>query len=568
MIGRTLALVPVYNHPDAIASVVSRLREHRADVLLVNDGSDDRTTEVLRRLASEEGVHVLELPENRGKGGAVVAGLEWARAHGHDSALQVDADGQHDVDDVPRLLEAARANPDSLISGLPEYDESVPRARLIGRYITHFWVWLETLSFSLRDSMCGFRVYPVDATLRVIEEENIGRRMDFDTEIMVRLFWRGCPTIFVPTRVHYPRDGVSHFRMLADNWRISRMHTRLMFGMIRRLPTLLFARNRRQPDSWASMGERGTLMGMRFLALMVRYLGRSRTEYLLWPIIGYFVIVHGRARRASRQYLARVSPYVRPALRDSTRPTLRNVFRHFLSFGREVLTKAEAWCGRGLPEISAVEDGVGLGDARQGDRGMLLIASHLGNVEVSRALASGMPGLDIRAVMYTEHARKFNRMMREMAPDFADRLILVEHMGADTAVQLGTLIDRGESVVIVGDRTPPVDNGRVVHAEFLGRAAPFAIGPYVLAHLLECRVGLLFCTRGNDGYCIDIEPFEGRVVLPRRQRDAELQRLAGQYARRLEFHATEHPLQWFNFYDFWHADYHLAGAGDGVRARA
>lgn len=128
----------------------------------------------------------------------------------------MDADGQHRIEDAPRLLAQAKRYPDHLISGRPVYDESVPKSRLYGRYITHIWVWIETLSLSLQDSMCGFRVYPVDAALSLIARHPVGRRMDFDTEIMVRLYWAGTPSRFVETAVIYPHNGLSHFDALRD----------------------------------------------------------------------------------------------------------------------------------------------------------------------------------------------------------------------------------------------------------------------------------------------------------------------------------------------------------------
>ena len=119
------------------------------------------------------------------------------------------------------------------------YDASVPKGRLYGRYITHVWVWINTLSFEIRDSMCGFRVDPLKVTVAVLDGANIGRRMDFDIEVLVRLVWRGLRLVNLPTRVTYPLDGISHFKALRDNVLISRMHARLFFGMLVRSPLLL-----------------------------------------------------------------------------------------------------------------------------------------------------------------------------------------------------------------------------------------------------------------------------------------------------------------------------------------
>jgi glycosyltransferase involved in cell wall biosynthesis len=234
-------VVPVYNHEHAIGVTVEHLLPYGVPVLLVDDGSGDSCAAALRALAERHPgrVSLLRLDQNGGKGAAVIAGMRQAAALGASHVLQIDADGQHDTADVPRFLAEAAAHPDAVINGRPLYDESVPTGRLIGRYATHVWVWINTLSLDIADSMCGFRVYPLAATLALLDREYVGRRMDFDIEVIVRLHWAAVPIRTVPTKVTYPLDGVSHFRMWRDNARISDMHTRLFFGMLWRLPHLL-----------------------------------------------------------------------------------------------------------------------------------------------------------------------------------------------------------------------------------------------------------------------------------------------------------------------------------------
>jgi len=234
------AVIPVYNHGGTVGVVAASLREQGLPVLLVDDGSDAATAAPLDALAQQDGIRLLRLPHNQGKGAAVIAGLRAAAAQGFTHALQIDADGQHDARDAARFVAAAQARPNAFICGCPVYDESVPRARLYGRYATHVWVWINTLSLAVRDSMCGFRIYPLAATLPVAASAHIGRRMDFDTEIAVRLVWAGAPVVNQPTRVHYPPDGISHFRVLRDNLLISAMHARLFAGMLWRAPLLLW----------------------------------------------------------------------------------------------------------------------------------------------------------------------------------------------------------------------------------------------------------------------------------------------------------------------------------------
>ncbi|HEX8779174.1 MAG TPA: glycosyltransferase family 2 protein [Rhodanobacter sp.] len=242
------ALIPIYNHGSTIAATVQALRAHGLPVLIVDDGSDAATRNVLDALVRDtDEVRLLRLPHNQGKGRALDTGLRAAYAAGYTHALQIDADGQHDTADAPRFLAESRARPEALVCGAPLYDASVPRARLYGRYITHVCVWLETLSLAIRDSMCGYRLYPLAAVCAEIARKPLPARMDFDTEAAVRLAWRGVPVVNLPTRVIYPANGLSHFRMFSDNLRISAMHTRLLLGMLPRAPRLLWRRWRGEP---------------------------------------------------------------------------------------------------------------------------------------------------------------------------------------------------------------------------------------------------------------------------------------------------------------------------------
>jgi glycosyltransferase involved in cell wall biosynthesis len=234
-------VIPVYNHEHAIGAVVQAVLAHDLHCMLVDDGSAPSCAQVLDQLAAVYSLQVslLRHQANRGKGGAVMTGIQGAANAGFTHALQVDADGQHCIADIPVFIEQAKANPAAMIVGYPVYDQSVPKLRFYARYLTHIWVWINTLSFQIKDSMCGFRVYPVRPVLSLIQRCKIGERMNFDTDILVRLYWDGLKMINVPTRVGYPADGISHFRGWHDNLLISWMHTKLFFGMLIRMPRLL-----------------------------------------------------------------------------------------------------------------------------------------------------------------------------------------------------------------------------------------------------------------------------------------------------------------------------------------
>jgi glycosyltransferase involved in cell wall biosynthesis len=221
-------LVPIYDHGSTLARVLDGLAGFDLPILLVDDGSGEETARAIERAqARHPQVKSLRHARNLGRGAALRTGYRAAAEQGFTHALQLDADAQHDPADAPRFLEAAARDPEALVCGRPVFDESVVRARLWGRQLSRVWVWIETASFAIADPLCGYRCMPLRATLEVLESESCGDHMEFDSEIAVRLVWKGVKVVNVPTRVRYYADGISHFDMLRDNARISRMHARL-----------------------------------------------------------------------------------------------------------------------------------------------------------------------------------------------------------------------------------------------------------------------------------------------------------------------------------------------------
>lgn len=234
-------VIPVYNHPNYLEALVQHLNEFQLPIIMVNDGSDIECTALLRDISGKNPwVELVEHEVNQGKGQAVITGLLKAKELGYSHALQLDSDGQHDWMDIPKFLDASKNNPAAMIIGKPVFDASVPKKRLYGRYATHIWVWINSLSFEIKDSMCGFRIYPLDSTVAVLNKAKFQPRMGFDTEILVRLKWENVPFINVPTHVIYPEDGISHFNALRDNIGLTKAHSSLFLGMLIRLPKLIY----------------------------------------------------------------------------------------------------------------------------------------------------------------------------------------------------------------------------------------------------------------------------------------------------------------------------------------
>ena len=237
----TCVVIPHYDHVAQFERMLPLLAGHEIPLIVVDDASPEESFRELQHLLDQSPLEktLIRHEINVGKGGAVITALHAAREAGYTHALQIDADGQHDIGAIDAFIEAAREYPERIISGAPVFAEDISKLRFFARYITLSFCWLESLSTEIRDAMCGFRLYPVDAVVRILDTSSPGLRMTFDPEILVRATWDDVQLHFVPVDVRYPDGGKSHFRYFRDNVEISWMHTRLIAGMLLRLPVLL-----------------------------------------------------------------------------------------------------------------------------------------------------------------------------------------------------------------------------------------------------------------------------------------------------------------------------------------
>lgn len=302
---------------------------------------------------------------------------------------------------------------------------------------------------------------------------------------------------------------------------------------------------------WAQIDEVSFVAGMRLLFWLGRVLGRWPFRVVLYPVMLWYAIAKPWARAASQDYLRRIAQL------DGTSgsPTgVIGVLRHFASFGECILDKLLLWCGlfdTGAVEIHGDEQ---IAAQVAGKRGGLIICCHLGNLELCRVMSKRQPGVKLTVLLHTKHATRFNQLLAQVNPDSQLNIMQVTELTPATAALLQAKIDQGEFVAIAGDRIPVAPQPRVAWARFLGALAPFPVGPYVMASLFQCPVYLLFPLRSRRGWEIHFELFRQSISLPRKDRPAMLDALAGAYAARLESYCRQAPLQWFNFYDFWQVD--------------
>lgn len=217
-------VIPTYNNDRTLGGVIAGVRRYCADIFVVNDGSTDRTAEVL---ASTEGIRTIAYARNRGKGYALRCGLRAAREAGFRYALTIDSDGQHYPDDIARFIERIERRPDTLLIGARNLTaDNMPARNTFANRFSNFWYLVET-GRRLEDTQSGFRLYPLRRLGRL---RSLCSRYEFEVEVIVRAAWRGVEVENIPVKVYYAPDGerVSHFRPLRDFTRISLLNSVLV----------------------------------------------------------------------------------------------------------------------------------------------------------------------------------------------------------------------------------------------------------------------------------------------------------------------------------------------------
>ena len=241
-----IVLIPSYNPGEKVVETVLAARQYWNPVWVVIDGSTDGSEVILQKMAEgDAGLQVIHLLENKGKGAAVLHGLDLASAAGYEYVLTMDSDGQHPADLIPSFMHESLKQPNAMILGKPIFDANAPNIRVQGRKLSNWWANVVTLWAGIGDSLFGFRIYPIEPLRSVMRFQPWMRHFDFDPEAAIRLSWRGVKVVNLPAPVRYftiNEGGVSHFRYLRDNLLLTWMYSRLFIGFVLRLPMLLTRR--------------------------------------------------------------------------------------------------------------------------------------------------------------------------------------------------------------------------------------------------------------------------------------------------------------------------------------
>lgn len=307
----------------------------------------------------------------------------------------------------------------------------------------------------------------------------------------------------------------------------------------------------KQSTHWAQLEEFSSVWGMRFLLRIYLLLGRRVLQVFLYPVVIYYWLINRSGRRASRTYLSRVARFTNTSKPDGS---LFYSYLHFISFANAIIDKLAAWSGAiSLADVAFHGRNELLAETKKG-RGVVLLGSHLGNLEVCRMIAHLDQDMIINVLIHTKHAEKFNRLLNQYNTKSSLNLIQVTEITAATSILLSDKIANGELVIIAADRTPVGHSQHVAKVDFLGAKALFPQGPFILASLLKCPVYTVFCLKQQSKQVIYFDYFSAALKFPRKNRQQAMQQIIQSYAERLQYYCLQEPLQWFNFFDFWCVD--------------
>jgi predicted LPLAT superfamily acyltransferase len=298
---------------------------------------------------------------------------------------------------------------------------------------------------------------------------------------------------------------------------------------------------------WSHINEVSVVWGMKTLYFFYPILGRNFVRVFLYPTIFWYLIVHKIARDSSREYLIKLAAFSK---QTSPSPSLFNVFRHFFEFAECILDKVLIWGGK-LDSLKYEFNGASVFDEilKEG-RGAIVLVSHLGNLDLCRAISNAYKGVKVTVLVHTAHAKKFNQMLSDINQQSALNIIEVSEFTMAVAIELSERVEHGELIAIAGDRVPLSGHG-FVKVDFLGVKANFPIGPYMLGRVLKCPLVSLTSFKKNGKYILTSDLIHDGHEVSKSEFQDYLIKASKKFSSILEDACLIAPFQWFNFFPFW-----------------
>lgn len=550
---RCAIAVPCFDHGETVGAVVAGCRAHAPPgslIVVVDDGS---TTPVESYdQVTGASVEIIRQSDNQGKGAALLRAARLAMRRGYSHLLTIDADGQHDPAEIPKLLAAARQRPQTIVIGYRDMRDA-PRPSRFGRWFTNLWVRMLTLRPGL-DSQSGFRVYPLAALLATGVR---ARRYAFEIEVLLRALRGGFSSCAVPVAVSYPADRITHFRQLRDNLQITWANLSLLalyplwpLGY----PIAIKGSNRPQRGQ-----SRGHPWGYGFFFWLLKRFRPGVPRALLAPVVAYYVLF------SDAQLLA-ADDFLRTVLGETRLPgRLRRRYRLLHRFASVLLDRL-LLAAHGASVVRTTSEGSEHIHERVGS-GAILLSGHVGNYEVAASVLDGRQ-VPVHVVMLDREHKAIKAMHRRFALQSRLKNVIVvddtdteadgataspERSGsAFKALEILSVLRRGELVAMHGDRVLD-GSSRSVTAQFFGRPWQVPTGPFELAAAARVPVVFTVGLAGAPG------EYTLRALAPRsvdlsggpQEKCDRLREHAQWYSDILEGIVREDPYQWFNFYPVW-----------------
>ena len=524
-------VIPVHNNAGTIRQVALECRDIVPNVLIVDDGSRDAD---VTELMADTGIPVIRHAVNCGKGEAILTALRAVHERGGSTLITVDGDGQHYARDLHAFLPVIKADPDAIIIGERDMTgENVPGSSRFGRKFSDFWLRLET-GCDIRDTQSGFRAYPVR---HLLELACVGRKYDFEVEVLARAAWAGLPIRNVSIDVWYPpaSERISSFRPFMDNLWLTHRHVLLVTRRALPIPHRKLVSKREEPVRRA----RGNALGFWFFITAVRFTGLRGAYGLLFIVCTWYALFDSSIVQAALAYLKRRFPD-HGSLRQRW-----NVYQLFISQGRSLIDRYYLIHGgeRLRFEKCGFEK---IAPLLESPDGFLLLTAHAGNWQVAMTALKGWDKPVHLLMRPDQHPDRDKNLRLYQLPEQL-RIINPEgYLGG--VLEVMKALDEGGIVSVMGDRD--YDSSRKIAVNFLGGTAHFPCGGFLFAHATHRPLAVLLSAKTSP---YDYEVRIAGIIEPRagEKKAAFIQRGVQEYAAILEDFFTQHPLQCFLFQDLW-----------------
>ncbi len=553
-------VIPTYNHSEKLEDILDDLYQKNIAVIVINDGSNHSHSQAIERICKkyEHQVDLICFEHNKGKGGAVIEGLQQAYQKGFSHALQLDADGQHDRSFITSFFHMAEKHPRSLIQGQPVYDETAPKSRKYGRLINHIWVCIETLTTQIIDSMCGFRIYPLHETIKMLKRYKISHNMDFDTDIYVHLRWQGVSVMTKDVKVVYWEGNLSNFKGLRDNIYISLGHTKRVFKLLLTFPFKYKAlkASKNIDSDWNEKQELGSPLGIKIVFGLYRLLGRKICLFFVRVICLYYFLTQRKVCKNLNEYLHNLKNSGHYKKKISYWDSYHIIY----NFAVSILDRGLSWM---LPQEVQMNTTSKtkeiLKNIIKDNKGAIFIGAHMGVLDISRSRGFSVNIPPINVFYYGVKNDRFVQFVKENTPKGSFNYIETKDFDMNSVFELQEKMDKGEWLFCAGDRILSHDKKSVIKVPFLGKEAYFPTGPFLMSKLFDCPIYTIINIRPakpsldnpQQDYEIHVEPLIKKVDFSRMNREEKLREYAQQYSLWLEEKCTQNPHYWFNFHSFW-----------------